>query len=62
MNRILKKVKKFEIWLKFQKIRDKQDVIIVGVGNASFKKDRKAIRGVLLFLANSTMTRAAAIY
>ena len=36
--------------------------MIIGVGDASFKSDDKAVGGVLLFLANEEMTRAAPIY
>ena len=32
------------------------------IGDSSFKSDDKAIRGVLLFLANESMTRAVPIY
>ena len=36
--------------------------MIVGIGDASFKSDDKAIGGVLLFLTNKEMTRATPIY
>ena len=36
--------------------------MIVGIGDASFKSDDKAMGGVLLFLINENMTRAAQIY
>ena len=36
--------------------------MVVGIGDASFKSDDKAIGGVLLFLTNEEMTRAAPIY
>ena len=36
--------------------------MVVGIGDASFKSDDKAIGGVLLFLANEEMTRATPIY
>ena len=36
--------------------------MVVGIGDASFKFDDKAIEGVLLFLTNEEMTRAAPIY
>ena len=34
----------------------------MGIGDASFKSDDKAVGGVLLFLSNSSMTRAVPIY
>ena len=36
--------------------------MVVGIGDTSFKSDDKAIGGVLLFLANEEMMRAAPIY
>ena len=62
MNRILKKVKEHESRIKYEWIGDKEDLIIVGVGDTSFKMDDKVIGGVFLFLANSSRTRAAAIF
>ena len=43
-------------------MEDKEDLIIVGIGDASFKQDDKAIGGVFLFLANSSMSQAAPIF
>ena len=37
-------------------------MIIIGVGDASYKQDDKAIGGIFLFLANSSMTCAAPIF
>ena len=34
----------------------------MGIGDASFKSDDKAIGGVMLFLSNSKMTKASPIY
>ena len=48
--------------MKFSRIGPKNDLIVVGIGDLSFKSDDKAIGGVLLFLSNSSMTRAAPIY
>ena len=48
--------------MKFLRIGLKEDLIIVGIGDTSFKLDDKAVGGVLLFLSNSSMTRAAPIY
>ena len=36
--------------------------MIVGIGDASLKSGDKAVGGVMLFLTNSTMTRASPIY
>ena len=47
---------------KFWRIGPKEDLIILGIGDASFKSDGKAVGGVLLFLSNSSMTKAVPIY
>ena len=62
MNRILKRLKERESRLMYKWTGDKEDLIIVGVRDASFKTDDKEIGGVFLFLANSSMTRAAPIF
>ena len=48
--------------MKFSRIGTNEDLMIVGIGDASFKSDDKAVGGVLLFLTNTSMTRAAPIY
>ena len=62
VNRILREGKRtwklIEVW----EDGDKEDLIIVGVGDTSFKTDDKMVGGVFLCLANSTLTRAAPIY
>ena len=62
INRILKKVRERESCIKFEKVGNKEDLIVVGIRDASFKSDEKAIGGVLLFMADSRMTRASPIY
>ena len=37
-------------------------LVIVGIGDTSYKQDDKAIGGVLIFLANSSLTGALPIY
>ena len=37
-------------------------MVIVGIGDASFKSDDKAVGGVSLFMANSKLTRASPVY
>ena len=59
--RVLKKAKDRSSRMKFLRIGPKDDLIIVGIGDASFKTDDKRIGGVLLFLSNSSMTKAAPI-
>ena len=60
--RVLKKAKSRSSKLRFSRIGPKDDLIVVGIGDASFKAEDKAVGGVLLFLSNSSMTRAAPIY
>ena len=61
ISRVLKKAKGRSLKLKFSRIGLKEDLIILGIGDASFKSDDKAVGGVLLFLSNSSMTRAVPI-
>ena len=60
--RIVNKAKGRSSKVKFSRIGPKDDLIVVAIGDASFKVDDKAIGGVLLFLANSSITRASPIY
>ena len=62
ITRVINKAKERPSKIKFSRIAPKENLIIVGIGDASFKSDDKAIGGVLLFLANEEMTRAAPIY
>ena len=59
---MINKAKKHPSKIKFSKIAPKESLMVVGIGDASFKSDDKAIGGVLLFLANEEMTKAAPIY
>ena len=62
VSRVLKKVRERESRVKYARIGDKEDLVVVGIGDASFKVDDKAIGGVSLFLANRDLTRASPIY
>ena len=62
VSRVLKKVREPESKIKYKRIGDKEDLVIVGIGDASYKLDDKAVGGVSLFLANSNLTRASPIY
>ena len=48
--------------MKLSRIGDKDDQMIVGFGDTSFKTEEKAVGGVFLFLKNLEMTRAVPIY
>ena len=58
----MKKVRERESKIKYTRVGDKEDLVVVGIGDASFKSDDKAVGGVSLFLANSKLTRASPIY
>ena len=62
VSRILKKVRERESRIKYEHIGDKGDLMVVGIGDASLKTGDKAVGGVILFLTNSSMTRASPIY
>ena len=48
--------------VKYEHIGDRDDLMIVGIGDASLKADEKPVGGVILFLTNSSMTRASPLY
>ena len=52
ITRVVKKAKERSSKMKFSKIAPKENLMIVGIGDASFKSDDKAVGGVLLFLTN----------
>ena len=59
---MINKAKECPYKIKFSKIAPKESLMVVGIGDSSIKSDDKAIGGVLLFLANEEMTKAAPIY
>ena len=59
---MLKKAKERSPMMKFTRIVPKDDLMIVGIGDASFKSDDKAVGGVLLFLTDTSMTKVTPIY
>ena len=62
ITRVVKKAKEMSSIMKFSKIAPKENLMIVGIGDASFKSDDKAVGGVLLFLTDEKITKAAPIY
>ena len=52
ITRVINKAKERPFKIKFCKIAPKENLLVVGIRDASFKSDDKAIGGVLLFLAN----------
>ena len=47
--------------IEFSRIGSRDDLIIIGIGDASFKSGEKAVGGVFLFLANKDITKASPI-
>ena len=62
VNRILKKVRERESKIKYEHIGEKEDLMVVGIGDTSLKTGDKAVDGVILFFTNFSMTRASPIY
>ena len=62
INRILKHVHKKESKIKYGHLGDKDDLVLNGLREASYKQDGKEIGGVILLLANSSFTKASPIY
>ena len=62
VSRVVKKVRERSSKIRFFRIGQRKDLIIVGIEDASFKSEEKAVGGVFLFLANSSMTRASPLY
>ena len=56
INHILKKVSEMKSFVKFEHLGDAYDLVIIGVGDASYKRDEKAVGGIFLFLSNSSFS------
>ena len=62
INRIIKQVHSRESKIKYAHIGNREDLVVIGLGDASYKQDDKAIGGVILLLANSSFTKVLPIY
>ena len=62
INRVLKHVHSRDSKIKYGHLRSKEDLVIIGLGDASYKQDDKAVERVILLLANSSFTKASPIY
>ena len=62
INRIIKQVYSKESKIKYAYIGNKEDLVVIGLRDALYKQDDKAIGGVILLLANSLFTKALPIY
>ena len=59
---ILTKVRECESKVKYEHIRDKNNLRRVGIGGAFLKTGDKALGGAIQFWTNSSMTGASPIY
>ena len=48
--------------IEYGHLGNKEDLVVIGLGDASYKQDDKAVGGVILLLANSSLTKASPIY
>ena len=62
VNRVLKRVREKEIKIKYGYLGDVDNLVIVGIGDASYKQEDIVIGGVLIFLDHSSLTCALPIY
>ena len=53
INRILKHIHSKDSKLKYRDLGNKEDLVVIGLGDASYKQDDKAVGGVILLLVNS---------
>ena len=61
-NRVLKHVHSKDSKIKYGHLGSKDNLVIIGLSDASYKQDDKAVGGVILLLANSSFTKASPIY
>merc|ERR1712243_219724 len=62
INRIIKQVHSKESKIKYAHIGNREDLVVIGLGDTSYKHDDKAIGGVILLLANSLFPRPSPTY
>ena len=62
VTKVVKKAKERLSQLIYSKIANKNNLIIIRIGDTSFKVDDKTVGGVILLLANMAMTHAVPIY
>ena len=58
----MKKVRDRDSWIKYKHLGDAEDLVIVGIRDATYKQDNKVLCGIFLFLANSSLTCASHIF
>merc|ERR1712240_478531 len=61
INKIVEKIKKEENKVVYSRVADRENMQIIGIVDASYKRDEKSIGGMLIVLANENMTKASPI-
>ena len=62
VNKVLKKVNLRDSDVYYGRVGDRDELQLIGVGDASYKQDDKAVGGVILWLENKDFERASPIY
>ena len=62
VNRIVKKVKGRSSKVVFSRVGDVDELIVFGIGDASYKSDEKAIGGDFVFLGNKNSNKAVPLH
>ena len=62
VNDVVKKIRMKENAVKFSRIGNKEDLVVTGIGDASYKVDEKAIGGNVVLLRNMKDTRVLPVY
>ena len=62
VNKVLRKVKVKESEMYYGRVGEKEELQIVGIGDASFKQDAKAVGGIKLLLVNKDFTKVSLKY
>ena len=62
VNRILKKVREKESKVKFVRIGKKEELLIIGVSDASYHNDERSVAGELIMLGNKRTEKVSPLY
>ena len=61
VNKIVEKIKKEENMVVYGKVREKENLQLIGIVDASYKSDEKSVGGMLLMIANEQLTKASLV-
>ena len=62
VNRILKRVREKESRVKFVRVGQKEDLLIVGVSDASYHNDERSVAGEVIMLGNRKTEKVSPLY